>query len=53
MDPSPSRCRDYLASDVTNPLVGEHGASAVFGPQKGATPGMILMLDEALNHFEM
>ncbi|MFD0705350.1 glycerate kinase [Alloscardovia venturai] len=40
-----------LASDVTNPLVGEQGASAVFGPQKGATPSMVLTLDAALTHF--
>ena len=51
MDPRLADVEITLASDVTNPLVGEHGASAVFGPQKGATPGMILMLDEALSHF--
>lgn len=51
MDPRLADVEITLASDVTNPLVGEHGASAVFGPQKGATPDMILMLDEALSHF--
>jgi glycerate kinase len=37
-----------LASDVDNPLVGLHGASAVYGPQKGADRGDVLLLDAAL-----
>jgi glycerate kinase len=37
-----------LASDVDNPLVGLHGASAVFGPQKGASREDVLLLDQAL-----
>jgi glycerate kinase len=37
------------ASDVDNPLIGPQGASAVFGPQKGATPFDIEVLDSALN----
>lgn len=37
--------------DVTNPLVGERGAAAVFGPQKGATPEDVAALDAALSHF--
>jgi glycerate kinase len=37
-----------LASDVDNPLVGLHGASAVFGPQKGASREDVLLLDRAL-----
>jgi glycerate kinase len=37
--------------DVTNPLVGERGAAAVFGPQKGATPEDVAVLDAALSHF--
>ncbi|MDR1111198.1 MAG: glycerate kinase [Deltaproteobacteria bacterium] len=37
-----------IASDVQNPLVGPDGASAVFGPQKGAGPDLILRLDRAL-----
>lgn len=37
-----------VACDVTNPLCGELGASAVFGPQKGATPEMVTELDNAL-----
>jgi len=40
-----------IASDVTNPLCGENGASHVFGPQKGATPSMVNILDVALNHY--
>lgn len=40
-----------LASDVTNPLVGERGSSRVFGPQKGATEEMIVQLDAALGHY--
>jgi len=37
-----------VACDVTNPLVGLNGASAVFGPQKGATVEMVKMLDDGL-----
>ncbi|MCH4165453.1 MAG: glycerate kinase [Lentilactobacillus diolivorans] len=40
-----------IASDVTNPLVGKNGASAVFGPQKGATPEMVQTLDQNLRHY--
>lgn len=40
-----------VACDVTNPLCGETGASHVFGPQKGATPEMVLHLDAALGHY--
>lgn len=40
-----------VACDVTNPLCGETGASNVFGPQKGATPKMIDILDKNLRHF--
>lgn len=44
-------CRIEVACDVTNPLTGKEGASAVFGPQKGATPEMITRLDKALAHY--
>jgi glycerate kinase len=37
-----------VACDVTNPLLGPTGASAIFGPQKGATPEMIKVLDDGL-----
>jgi glycerate kinase len=40
-----------IASDVENPFVGPVGASAVFGPQKGATPEMVAHLDQALSTF--
>ena len=40
-----------VACDVKNPLCGPSGASAVFGPQKGATPEMVKELDAALAHF--
>jgi glycerate kinase len=40
-----------VACDVTNPLTGPSGASAVYGPQKGATPAMVAELDAALKHF--
>jgi len=40
-----------VASDVTNPLVGEHGAAAVYGPQKGATPEQVDELDRNLRRY--
>lgn len=40
-----------VACDVANPLCGELGASAIFGPQKGASPQQINDLDKALTHF--
>ncbi len=40
-----------IASDVTNPLLGVNGASAVYGPQKGATPDMVAEMDDALSHY--
>ncbi|MDG6896015.1 glycerate kinase [Volucribacter amazonae] len=40
-----------VACDVNNPLCGEQGASAIFAPQKGASPAMIKQLDLALQHF--
>ncbi|QWU15232.1 glycerate kinase [Paenibacillus sophorae] len=43
--------RLIVACDVTNPLCGEHGASHVFGPQKGATPEMVRRLDANLAHY--
>ncbi|MDP9816840.1 glycerate kinase [Spirilliplanes yamanashiensis] len=39
------------ATDVDNPLTGLHGASNVYGPQKGADKADILLLDDALGHF--
>lgn len=40
-----------IACDVDNPLIGEKGASAIFGPQKGATPEMVAVLDKNLSHY--
>ncbi|HCW6140619.1 TPA: glycerate kinase, partial [Acinetobacter baumannii] len=43
--------RFLLAADVTNPLCGPNGASHIFGPQKGASPTQVQLLDAALAHF--
>lgn len=40
-----------IASDVLNPLLGKTGASAVYGPQKGADSNMVIQLDSNLQHF--
>lgn len=40
-----------VACDVDNPLIGPKGASAIFGPQKGATPEIVNQLDENLAHY--
>ena len=44
-------CTFRVACDVTNPLCGPMGSSAIYGPQKGATPEMVEELDEALLHY--
>ncbi len=51
LDPRIRDCRFEVACDVTSPLTGADGATAVFGPQKGATPAMIGQLDAALKHY--
>jgi glycerate kinase len=51
LDPRLRQCRFEVACDVTNPLTGDEGASAVFGPQKGATPAIVTQLDNALAHY--
>lgn len=51
LDPRLQQVQIEVACDVNNPLCGERGASAIFGPQKGATPEMVQQLDNALNHF--
>ena len=51
LDPRLAACRIEVACDVTNPLTGKEGASAVFGPQKGATAETIDRLDTALVHY--
>ncbi len=50
-DPRLQHCDILVACDVNNPLCGDKGASAVFGPQKGATPEDIQLLDGALRQF--
>ncbi|MEO0507751.1 MAG: glycerate kinase [Bacteroidota bacterium] len=40
-----------VACDVKNPLYGEQGAAHIYGPQKGATPEEVLLLDKGLRHF--
>ncbi|MBV9712154.1 MAG: glycerate kinase [Ktedonobacteraceae bacterium] len=44
-------CKVEVACDVTNPLCGPMGASAIYGPQKGATPQMVAELDAALAQY--
>lgn len=51
LEPRLKECRFTVACDVTNPLTGPQGASAIFGPQKGATPGMVELLDANLKHY--
>ena len=51
LDPRLQQVEFEVACDVDNPLCGKKGASAVFGPQKGATPEMVAELDQALYHF--
>lgn len=51
LDPRLQTVEFRVACDVTNPLVGSQGASAVFAPQKGATPRMVDELDAALCHY--
>jgi len=51
MDPRLADFKVTLASDVNNPLCGPRGASAIYGPQKGATPEMVKQLDAALWHY--
>jgi len=48
LDPRLAQAEILVACDVDNPLTGPRGASAVYGPQKGATPDMVRELDQAL-----
>lgn len=49
--PELSQCEFRIACDVTNVLCGENGCSAVYGPQKGASPEMIRDMDAWLFHY--
>ena len=51
IDPRIKDCTFDVACDVDNPLCGPNGASAIYGPQKGASPEMVEVLDNALQHF--
>jgi len=51
LDPRLAQCCFRVACDVTNPLLGDQGASAIFGPQKGASPQQVQELDFALKQF--
>jgi glycerate kinase len=51
LDPRLQQVEILVAADVDNPLCGPRGASAVFGPQKGASPEEVALLDAALGHF--
>ncbi|WML39775.1 glycerate kinase [Neobacillus sp. OS1-2] len=51
VDPRLQNIKMDVACDVDNPLTGVRGASAIFGPQKGATPEMVEQLDLNLAHF--
>ncbi len=51
LDPRLAGFEVTLACDVNNPLCGPRGASAIYGPQKGATPELVAQLDAALAHY--
>ena len=51
LDPRARESRFMVACDVNNPLTGPEGASAIYGPQKGANPDMVAQLDASLAHF--
>lgn len=51
LDPRLAGLRIEAASDVDNPLLGPAGATATFGPQKGASPAQVTALDAALGTF--
>jgi glycerate kinase len=51
LHPAVAGARILVACDVDNPLLGPHGAAAVYGPQKGATPDDVVTLDAVLAHW--
>ncbi|MFN2484138.1 MAG: glycerate kinase [Candidatus Limnocylindria bacterium] len=51
LDPRLASVELVIATDVTNPLCGPHGASAVYGPQKGADPAAVAELDASLGRL--
>jgi glycerate kinase len=51
LDPRLAGCAITIMSDVNNPLAGEHGATAIFGPQKGVTAAQTRRFDDTIAHF--
>lgn len=51
LDPRLKDSRITVACDVTNPLLGPQGASHIFGPQKGASPDQVALLDEGMARY--
>ncbi|MSQ66998.1 MAG: glycerate kinase [Gammaproteobacteria bacterium] len=51
LDPRLAHSEILIACDVRNPLVGPRGAAAIYGPQKGANPAQVRLLDAHLRHF--
>jgi glycerate kinase len=51
LHPGLATARILVACDVDNPLLGPRGAAAVYGPQKGATPEQVVLLDTALSRW--
>jgi len=51
LDPRIGECRITIACDVTNPLLGENGATYVYGPQKGAGHEDLAMLEQAMARY--
>ena len=51
LDPRARNSKFTILCDVSNPLLGENGAARIFGPQKGAGPDDILLLEEGLKNF--
>jgi glycerate kinase len=51
LDPRWKKVEVLIASDVENPTLGDQGAAAVFGPQKGANPEQVKKLESNLRHF--
>ena len=51
LDPRLKETDIVVATDVSNPLLGPNGATAIYGPQKGASPSVVKELEAALTHF--
>lgn len=51
LSPLLKECKLNIACDVNNPLCGDRGCSAVYGPQKGATPEIVADMDGYISNF--